>query len=138
MWWKFWRLFLNLFSIQLQWTWSDAFKPQKQQNNQEHSLYDAWAYFKSSEVIWQLCVRKRLKWVQKKAHERTFWIFSMNHLIRFIKPMILLNWTDLVLQFNSLIHSFTAVSNKTLLVLNLIFHSLCFSHKATEVVYEQL
>lgn len=69
-------------------------------------LYDSFVWGKDSNEY------------RKKVHERTFWIFSMNHLIRFIKPMILLNWTDLVLQFNSLIRSFTAVSNKTLLVEN--------------------
>lgn len=47
--------------------------------------------------------------------------------------MILLNWTDLVLQFNSLIHPFTAVRNITLLVENNFIFNLFLTQKSTEV-----
>lgn len=118
MWWKL-RLFLKLFSIQLQWTWSEAFKPQKQHKIIKNIVYMTHELISShlklyDSVVWG----KDSNEFRREVHERTFWIFSMNHLIRFIKPMILLNWTDLVLQFNSLIHLFTAVRNKTLLVEN--------------------
>ncbi len=69
---------------------------------------------------------------EEKFMKEPFLIFSMNHLIRFIKPMILLNWTDLVL------HPFTAVRNITLLVENNFIFYLFLTQKATEVVYEQL